>query len=299
MKRVLLIQNTGSRHGQVDLSEALWHLKSSGLEALVHKTSNPREGSEVLEKEATNCDAVLIGGGDGTFFHLAESLVESNLPVGILPLGTANNLAQNLHIPFDPAEAVVTFLQKKTLTIPLGRVNGKLFFNTAHIGKGAALFLKLQENKKKTWGQLIFLPMLVQMLFSSIPKMYHITCDQEENKIRAVQFTVVNGSYISGHLRIAPEENIANNKLDLYVMKKINLYLILRHLPSLQRGKHPRIDQGLFTSCRTVTVSCNSKTLVVADGEPATKTPASFELLDHALTVHVSHQFAYQTQGHI
>lgn len=219
--------------------------------------------------------------------------------MGILPLGTANNLAQNLHIPFDPAKAVVTFLQKRTLTIPLGRVNGELFFNTAHIGKGAGLFLKLQENKKKTWGQLIFLPVLVQMLFSTIPKVYHITCDQEENKIRAVQLTVVNGSYISGHLRIAPEEIIAHNKLDLYVMKKLNPYLILRHLPSLQRGEHPRIDQGLFTSCRKVMVSCNSKTLVVADGEPATKTPATFELLDRALTVHVSHQFADQTQGRI
>lgn len=63
MKRILLIQNTGSRNGQADLSEALWHLKSSGLETLLHKTSNPREGSEVLEKEATNCDAVLIRRG--------------------------------------------------------------------------------------------------------------------------------------------------------------------------------------------------------------------------------------------
>lgn len=170
MKRILLIHNKSSRKGSIDLTGVIQRLESAGHAVAYFPVSDPSKSSCLIQSEGAKSDAVLMAGGDGTLYQVAESLLESGLPVGILPMGTANNLARNLHIPLNPLEAAETFLLGCTKTISLGRVNGKLFFNTAHIGMGTDHLLQVHNTMKTKLGKLTFPLILIKTIFNTNPK---------------------------------------------------------------------------------------------------------------------------------
>ncbi|MHC5722287.1 MAG: diacylglycerol kinase family protein, partial [Nostoc sp.] len=90
-------------------------------------------------------ELVIIGGGDGTLNAAVDALVDTQLPLGILPLGTANDLARTLEIPNSLSEACKIIAYRNLHRIDLGWVNGKHFFNVASLG----LSVKITERLTK------------------------------------------------------------------------------------------------------------------------------------------------------
>ncbi|MEO7477734.1 MAG: diacylglycerol kinase family protein [Lysobacteraceae bacterium] len=79
-------------------------------------------------------ELVVAGGGDGTINRIAGHLVGKNIPLGILPLGTLNHFAKDLHIPLDLAGAVHTLAGRNFRKVDIGDVNGRIFLNNSSIG---------------------------------------------------------------------------------------------------------------------------------------------------------------------
>ena len=79
-------------------------------------------------------DAVVAAGGDGTISTVASALAGSDMPMGVLPLGTLNHFAKDLGLPLDPAEAVKTIASRRTVKVDVGEVNGRIFLNNSSIG---------------------------------------------------------------------------------------------------------------------------------------------------------------------
>ena len=105
-RRALLIVNAKSRSGAAQRDIAVERLKDHGIEP-VHVDCGRREDlSPLIIKHGKDVDCVVVGGGDGTLNAAADALAEAKLPLGILPLGTANDLARTLNIPVDVAAAV-------------------------------------------------------------------------------------------------------------------------------------------------------------------------------------------------
>ena len=97
----------------------------------------PTTSSEAIRRECGAVDLVILAGGDGTMNSAVDALVECKLPLGILPTGTANDLARTLEIPTDLAAAAAVIGAGRRHAIDLGCVNGKYFFNAASIGLSA------------------------------------------------------------------------------------------------------------------------------------------------------------------
>ena len=97
-------------------------------------------------------DLVVVGGGDGTVSYAAGRVVGTNVVLGVLPLGTANDFARTLEIPNNLAEACATVADGKVVDIDLGRANGKPFLNVASAGLSVAVTEALSPRLKRVHG---------------------------------------------------------------------------------------------------------------------------------------------------
>ena len=104
-KRALLLINRHARKGQKSLAQAVEILDNLDFELITVPLKNPEQMSDCVRQYGKHVDMVIVGGGDGTFNAVVDSLGEMELPLGILPLGTANDLARTLAIPRSIPEA--------------------------------------------------------------------------------------------------------------------------------------------------------------------------------------------------
>ncbi|CAN5792065.1 hypothetical protein BH24GEM1_BH24GEM1_02920 [soil metagenome] len=93
--------NPCARDGAEKSDRAAGLLRDLGLDLVVEPTDDPSRFPELIGRHLGTIDRVIVGGGDGTLNAAVQVLVQANLPLGIIPLGTANNLARTLGIPFD------------------------------------------------------------------------------------------------------------------------------------------------------------------------------------------------------
>lgn len=104
-KPALLLINRHSRQGKENGKQAVEQLQSLGLQLIEEFPQNAQELPDIIRNYQNQVNLVIVGGGDGTVNATAEGLVDTKLPLGILPLGTANDLARTLNIPSTLSEA--------------------------------------------------------------------------------------------------------------------------------------------------------------------------------------------------
>src|SRR5919199_2151366 len=141
-KRALLIANPNSRSGG-SIAAAIEWLEANGIELLQASSCSAADLPHTILHRRPEIDSVIIAGGDGTLNAAAGALVETGLPLGILPTGTANDLARTLAIPGDLPQAASVIAAGRRGRIDLGDVNGHPFFNVASIGLSAELARQL------------------------------------------------------------------------------------------------------------------------------------------------------------
>src|SRR5262245_109683 len=88
----------------------------------------------LVRAKAAEIDAVVVGGGDGSIRTVAGVLAGTNVPLGILPLGTLNHFAKDLGIPLHLKEAAEVIAKGETRAVDLAEVNGETFINNSSIG---------------------------------------------------------------------------------------------------------------------------------------------------------------------
>lgn len=132
----------------------LAQLTAQGLRVIVPNVDLTMTYSELIEHYADRVDSVIVGGGDGSLNAAASGLVATGLPLGVLPLGTANDFARTLGIPFDLKNAISVIVAGHRRAVDLGKVNGHLFFNVSSIGFSAALARELTAESKNAGERL-------------------------------------------------------------------------------------------------------------------------------------------------
>src|SRR4051812_27959078 len=90
--RALLLINRFARSGKNDISAVIERLRGAGVELLEEQVERPAQFREVIQRNRDRTDLIIIGGGDGTLSRAADALVDARLPLGVIPLGTANDL---------------------------------------------------------------------------------------------------------------------------------------------------------------------------------------------------------------
>lgn len=285
-RRALLIVNPHARNGRGYSADIRSALERGGLQLIER---NPQDGetiSDVILRER-DCDLVIVGGGDGSLNAAAKGLMETGLPLAILPLGTANDFARTVGIPADPVEAARRIASYEARAIDLGEVNGHLYFNVASIGFSAELAQQLSSAAKKKWGKLGYAIVAARILMRSELFTAYLEHDGMTEKIRTLQVSVGNGKFYGGGMAVEKDATVDDGKLDFYSLEVDHWWKLLRLLPSLRRGTHSKWDDVRAFPTTEVIVRTKKPRAVNTDGELSTWTPAHFRLLRNAIKVYM------------
>jgi len=280
----LLIVNEQSRRAS-EIDPFVAALEQGGL-ALRREPYQPGEALGTLIRELQDeVGSVILGGGDGTMNAAADALRETGLPFGILPLGTANDLAQTLHIPLAGAEAARVILAGNIRKLDLGAVNGKAFFNVASVGLSVAVTRQLTGVMKRRLGVLAYPLAAVAALLRTGPFRALLRADGEEITVRTMQIAVGNGRHYGGGMVIDAKAAIDDGQLNVYSLEpRPGLHLLLM-ARAFRAGEHDRLKGVRTLTCRSLDVTTRRPRDVSADGEIVTRTPAHFTVLPEAVQV--------------
>ena len=284
-RRALLIANRHSRTGDRDISAALEVLEAGGVSLVERQCKHSDEVGEVILAAGGEVDLVILAGGDGTMNAAAEALLERQLPLGILPTGTGNDLARTLGIPTDLAQAAAAIVDGRQRRIDLGRVNQKHFFNAASIGLAAEVTRHhTAERKRRLW--LFAYVLSVRDAWRTTRSFRaRLRCDDRTLWLRTLQVTVGNGRHYGGGMTVRADATIDDGWLDVYALKPRRFWRLLLLFPALRFGWLDRSEAALVLRGRTVEVTTRRMRPVNTDGELTTYTPARFTVVPRALSV--------------
>jgi YegS/Rv2252/BmrU family lipid kinase len=229
----------------------------------------------------------VLGGGDGTLSSAAPASIETGLPLGILPLGTANDLARTLELPLDPAAAAQVIVDGELRRIDVGEVNGKPFFNVASLGLSVSLTRELTHDLKQRWGKLGYAVATFRALSQARPFLAAIRSGDEVHKVRTLQIAVGNGRYYGGGIAVETEATIDDGCLNLYSLEFDHLWKLALVYPAFRKGRHGMWKDVRTLSCTEVEIRTGRPKKINTDGEITTETPAQFRVLRRSISVFV------------
>ncbi len=287
-RRALFLVNQKARHGQQDLARVRQLLQKGGID-LIEPQSMSENASETIRQFVADADLIILGGGDGTVNQALNGLLDAKLPFGLLPLGTANDLARTLDLPLDPVAACDVILAGRTQLIDVGCVNDQPFVNVASIGLASEVTKQLSRAAKSRWGVLAYVFSAVKAMLRGRPFSVEIRCNGDSLLTRTWQVTVGNGRSYGGGLTIHEGARINDGLLHLYSLEMESGWHILPLLPAMWRGTLDPIHtirtmQGTSFEVRPI----SRQRSITADGELVGRTPAVFKVQPQALSVYVT-----------
>lgn len=290
-QRALLLINPHARKGRQSFSHLMVQLHDLSFELVEPPSINPRLFSDLIRQYQHEVDLVIIGGGDGTLNSAASGLIDTQLPLGILPLGTANDFARTLGIPLLLPEACQVIANGILQRIDLGCVNGKFFFNAASLGLSVQITERLSKKSKQHWGILIYAIAALETIWYARTFRADITLNNKLVRVKSVQVTIGNGQYYGGGLNICENAAIDDQQLHFYSLNVRHWWQLIALLPTLKLGKHPAWTGIHACRCQEIEIVTYPPQPINTDGEITTYTPAKFQVIPKALNVIVPNNF--------
>jgi YegS/Rv2252/BmrU family lipid kinase len=286
-RSVLLLLNPHSRSGCDLAGPVAKRLEQAGIAVHPVVMAAPSQVSSDIVSRAADVQGVIVCGGDGSLNAVADGLISTGLPLGIIPSGTGNDLARTLSIPLEPMAAADLVIAGCTRRIDLGEVNGRPFFNVASVGLSADLAEGLTQQLKQRWGRLGYAIAALKVITGARPFHAWIHANDGISRVRTFQIAVGNGKHYGGGMTVADTAEIDDGTLDLYSLELSSVWKLAMMLPSFRTGVHGawqevRTERGGEFEIRT-----RRPRPVNADGEIVTTTPAHFRVRRAAVSVYV------------
>ena len=221
-------------------------------------------------------ERVVAVGGDGTVQEVLNGLLAAGIPdgeLGILPVGTGNDLARSLGLPKDPAEAWTVAIGHATRPLDVARAtNGsggeRWFASAGGIGFDAQVAAAMSTRRGWQAGKAGYLLTTLSELRRFENCRIRLTIDDEVLDASVLFVAFANGEYYGGGMRIAPGARTDDGRLDICVVGDISRATAIRQLPNLYRGTHTRHEAVTMHAGRTISIDGADSTRVHLDGEP-------------------------------
>lgn len=286
-RSVLMISNPGSRSGDSDkLDDCITKLGEAGNTIIHVKSKSPQHSVEEIHSHRHNIDLVIAAGGDGTISSMAGAIHDTQLPLAILPLGTANDLAKSIGIPDDLDQACEAIIAGHTRRIDLGKVNDHYFFNAVNLGLGTEITHELTQESKQQWGVLSYAKALLNAVRKRHAFTLNIGLDNRKMSTESLHVGIGNGRFYGGGNVINDNCDITDGHLAFYSIKPASIVNLMGLAPLIRFGKQRITDDIITQRAHRVTLETQPASMEIhADGEPVTHTPATVVTQPKAIAV--------------
>jgi diacylglycerol kinase (ATP) len=284
-RRALLLVNRHSRRGADAEPVARAALEERGFDLTIPEGDiGP---SAAIRAHAAWVDLVIVGGGDGSLNAAIPGLLDTGLPLGVIPLGTGNDFARTLDIPLDISQAVRVIAAGHVKRVDVGEANGHPFLNVASIGFGVDLTRALQRDAKRRWGVFGYAIAGLRVLRRLRPFTARIEHGGQTYVSRTVHVAIGNGRHYGGGMVVDFDARLDDARLHAFSLEVGHWWRLLRLLPALRSGSHSAWAEVRTLAGEEVTVRTRRARSVNTDGEITTHTPVTFRVRPAVLGVFV------------
>ena len=295
IRRLAVVVNPhGGKRNGIRVLERIRHVfDSEGIELEILVTQRVGHATEIAKDlDLQRIDGICVVGGDGTFHEVANGLMQRDdslsVPLGIIPAGTGNSLAQHLQC-HDPIEAAWRIVAGLSQSLDVVRVT--LQDHSVHciniVGWGAISDINSTAERMRFLGPTRYT--LAALWHILTPKVRRATLVLDDRSFTDDFLFVIacNTKYTGAGMKLAPDAEIGVGKIDIVVLRRVSRWQMLRLFMKVFDGSHVALSCIEFHQVRSFSIQSEAADRMNLDGEMKGNSPMTATLLPSALSIFV------------
>ena len=287
MKIVILLNPTASRgKARQLLKRALEVFRQKGVHFEIRESQSAEHLQDIASatsKEKPNL--IVSAGGDGTHHYVINGVFKSEVPLGLLPLGTGNDFAMGVGMPSDVRAAAAMLVSGHIRELDLARVGEVAYACIAGVGFDSRVTRYANEHARWLSGPLAYIWSLLCCMPECRPHPLEIVADGQSFSEEVLFAVAGNNATYGGGIRLAPRARLDDGLLDICIVPYLDRLEMLRWVPRTYRGEHLNHPRIKYLQARKITLRSASGMELFGDGEFLQGLPATIEVVPRALRV--------------
>lgn len=274
-----------------DVREALKRNFGESAEIDIYETTGAEgeDVADIVRKEAAKgARLIAAAGGDGTVSEVAEGLIGSDIPMGIIPVGTANVFARELSLPLTLDQSCALLAGEQSIAhIDAMKVNDKYFVLQIGIGIDSLMIRDTERQAKRRFGRAAYIWTALTRLVGYQPVRFTIAADGQRLRPRALQVLIANGGVLGiPPFRWGPNITPDDGRIDVCIVSARTLLDYVGLVWHTLLGQQRRDRNVRYIAARnSITISADIPLPIQADGEILGDTPIQIQVVPHAIQV--------------
>lgn len=278
MKHVFLINSFTVKKRLEEVTEKIIsYAKDYEIEYVIEVNSKTLTTEQILEKYKNGRNLIIVVGGDGIVNRTVNVLAGTDNKLMLIPYGTGNDFYKTVKKELKPG------LNK----IDVVRINEKYFVNTACFGIDAdvantkdRIKTALIPRQLKYYLALIY----VFFIYKCRPLKINVGKKELENKYTTI--AICNGSYYGGSFNIGPKSSILDNKLEIYIVNKLNRFSMMDLILKMKNGKHEKDSRVEKIVDNKLTITSPKPISANIDGEELIADKFDIEIISKGMNIY-------------
>lgn len=257
-------------------------LADSGLNVEVIATDTPER---LTDRLAAGCDRLVVAGGDGTINSALGTAIQANVPLAVIPVGTANGVARELGVPLTIEGACRVAATGRIRQVDYGRANGRPFLLMAGIGFDAEVVRRVGQPAKNALGPFAYVAAGLSTIAHYRPVRLRLSADGISSEICAHAVIAANAETYTYNWRVAPGASLTDGVLDVCIFGEAGWLGWLSQVSSVLRHRrldHPQVHR---LRARTLQIEAQPPVSVQVDGDHAGQTPVEIDVVAGGIKV--------------
>jgi YegS/Rv2252/BmrU family lipid kinase len=281
-KRLLVVANENAGTARARAAEAVEVLRARGCLVDVVVADSPQATLSYV-RSAHDVDGIVLGGGDGTLSLALPALLDAKrVPLGVLPLGTANDFARSIGIG-DLRAACAAIVAGNVRAVDVGVAAGQPFLNAAALGLPAAVARELTGRLKKRLG--MFASLAAAPAVARTPRRFDLEVRSDDRPLHMRSFAAMIsvGRYVGGVP--VSYDDLDDGLLYLTALRAHDLFAAFSLAISTLLRRLPEDANAIERRARAFEVRTAQVMDVSIDGDVRATTPLHVDVLPRALRV--------------